>query len=58
MNLYIVCIRKDTGHMLSFGIVAASRTLAETKAKQLAGVPDTTEPHTSQLLHAVDAVVS
>jgi hypothetical protein len=56
-NLYVISITDASNVARSFGIVADTRAAAETKACELAGVPDGTEPQTSQTLHRVDAVV-
>ncbi len=56
-NLYVISIDDSSGRAQSYGIVAATRAAAETKACELAGVPGGTEPQTSQTLHRVDAIV-
>lgn len=55
-NLYLITIRLSTGHMVNKAVVASTRALAETEACNLCGVPIGTEPHTTQLLHAVDSI--
>ena len=57
MKLYVIAIADGAGRMQSYGIVAATRDAAESKARELAGVASDAEPQSTQTMHAVHAVV-
>lgn len=58
MNYYIISLYNSKGAMNNYGIIAASRAIAEDAACDLAGVPRGSEPHTSQLAGKIDKIVS